>query len=665
MKQQRMKQQRMKQQRMKQQASHFVHHHHRLLLLLCLFLLVSFSTSLHHPPPNDFHIGRRWMKEGRHSEAMEAFKRAEKEAPSFPGTHMGMGMVHVATGDFRSAASNFLAAATLDPSDTSAWKNAATSLSDSGEDGERATKCYRKAFVLRLVKELRGVSCEKETGSDNRGYWRVATRFEDGVSGVISSESLSTSSSFSSSTLIPRLWFMEHIHLIGTLMVHLPSCTVYTGRHQHFRTIPLGLGRSLRNALQEKKERELEIQNNNSEEEKGEEEDVITWFSLLQSTSSFNLYHWMSESVVRLSLWLEWREGLPYTQRVSTNLLVDGSPLVQQTLALLGLVLKEDDESLELKEEKKSGVSVVYLDQLHSDNNFDSSVSNSIRLQRVQWLDWQPMEERTKDGTLASTVENVQVSWDLSTMSMMERRRPPTHVYYAPKLALSRAALFFGARIQLKCDEAADVKTKATTQRRRLLWVSRRYAKTRYVTNEESVWWPANARRGPAKTAAEAATAATAAPFWSVHDGTEPLGRQIDMFHAADVIVGSHGAGMTLLMFAAPSTRILMFPLRSEAVHRNGYYHHLAAAVSIDAFDSPTILLIDRLKNLTLNASQLRYVKRFVRGPSSGIQDRTTVGGGEHVVHVTNKVPLVDSDLWRAYTSYMLLLMTFMYIVFT
>ena len=350
----------------------------------------------------------------------------------------------------------------------------------------------------------------------------------------------------------------------------------------------------------------------------------------------------MSESVVRLFLWLEWREGLPYTQRVSTNLLVDGSPLVQQSLALLGLVSKEDDESLELKGEKKSGVSVVYLDQLHSDNNFDSSISNSIRLQRVQWLDWQPMEERTKDGTLASTVENVQVSWDLSTMSMMERRRPPTHVYYAPKLALSRAALFLGARIQLRCDEVADVKTKATTQRRRLLWVSRRYAKTRYVTNEESVWWPANARRGPAKAAGAAGAAPPPPPppppFWSVHDGTEPLGRQIDMFHAADVIVGSHGAGMTLLMFAAPSTRILMFPLRSEAVHRNGYYHHLAAAVGIDAFDSPTILLIDRLKNLTLNASQLRYVKRFVHQGDDEeervTQDRTTVGGGEHLVHV-------------------------------
>eukprot|EP00808_Paulinella_micropora_P000312 g83387.t1 len=62
----------------------------------------------------------------------------------------------------------------------------------------------------------------------------------------------------------------------------------------------------------------------------------------------------------------------------------------------------------------------------------------------------------------------------------------------------------------------------------------------------------------------------------SAVDDDFAIGRDIDLFHHAAVIIGLHGAGLSNILFAPPGCHVLEFSLAQSHSH---YYAHLAAAL--------------------------------------------------------------------------------------
>ena len=64
-----------------------------------------------------------------------------------------------------------------------------------------------------------------------------------------------------------------------------------------------------------------------------------------------------------------------------------------------------------------------------------------------------------------------------------------------------------------------------------------------------------------------------------VFTGKEPLRQQVELFRHARIVIGPHGAGLTNLLFCAPGTSVVEFPI---VPMRLNHYGHLAAALDLD-----------------------------------------------------------------------------------
>ncbi|EGD77912.1 hypothetical protein PTSG_09547 [Salpingoeca rosetta] len=64
----------------------------------------------------------------------------------------------------------------------------------------------------------------------------------------------------------------------------------------------------------------------------------------------------------------------------------------------------------------------------------------------------------------------------------------------------------------------------------------------------------------------------------TIHHGTEPLHEQLAMFATADLILGSHGAGLSNVVVAKPNTPVVFFPLKP---HVDRTFGHLCTALNL------------------------------------------------------------------------------------
>lgn len=64
----------------------------------------------------------------------------------------------------------------------------------------------------------------------------------------------------------------------------------------------------------------------------------------------------------------------------------------------------------------------------------------------------------------------------------------------------------------------------------------------------------------------------------TVHRGTKPLHEQLLMFATADIVVGSHGAGLANIVVARPGTPVVFFPLYP---HVDRTFGHLCTALDL------------------------------------------------------------------------------------
>ena len=562
----------------------------RTMILFLMTLL--FSTlpihSINPMPPTSFHQGRHHLKQKQYTSALSSFLSAQQQQPTFAGSYIGEGMVHIKLGAIRKAATAFNRAATLDPNDSSAWHNAATSYNDLGAFKE-AEHAYKRSLLLKMYKQLNQVSCtyQDRNGSMNHGWIISTTFFETNRNNVsilylndqeiemetqiemktqiemetqIETEIETMTTTTRIQTTQPFLAILSNIVLIDTLMVEKNACTIHTGRHSLLRTVPRNLGKQLsfpsKNAI---------IQFNET-----------PVFSILQSTSPTNMYHWMCESMVRLILYLNYIKRNETTSIKIILIPKKRNEMIDATLSMLGIFTNKQ----------------FIVHRYQRDQTYHIST--------LEWIDWDydysiggtfgPGSSEIKENNL----NQIKIQW-MSLSSSFNTSRPPTSVYYAPSFSLRLVSRQFQELLKL----VPVVPTSHTISNPTLLWVSRRQAKTRHITNEKDIW-----------NQMSATTSLSLSLPLTIHDGTSSFSDQIKMFQRAKVIIGPHGAGMTLIMFATSTASIMMFPLINE-VGLDGYYHHIANAMQIN-FQTDSLLAMNRNLNMTFNQTQKDFIVEFV-----------------------------------------------------
>jgi tetratricopeptide (TPR) repeat protein len=574
------------------------------LTLLWLLLLLLFSplqcqqqtrVSSPPPPPYAFHQGRRSLKEGNYENALKFFHDAQVASPKFAGSYIGEGMVRIRMGLTREAANAFQQAVVVDSTDASAWHNAATAYTDLGES-KKATLCYQKSVAIKMSKQVNGIQCGENNLLVHSSTWTLAMRYDSQTKTALAVPSnVGVGDNALISFVTPFLITLDNVTIIDTLMIESNKCIIHLGRHGWLRTTPRGLHRALAS---------LSTSSSSSSHPSHHHPHTIQFheipvFSLLQSTSSTNMYHWMAESVVRLVLWQHYRR-----QRVNKKiiLLVPSSRLVNATLELLGILQDHD----------------ITIHHHQSGNVYD------IRI--LEWVDWEAQEgekeeheqqEGSKAGdndkvhedeveqeeTSSTLVNGSQRNQGVNIVAwppMPSRPRPPTHIYYAPYsgLRMVRKTILQASLMNMNQHAKMVSSSRYQYDPSSLLWVSRKNAKTRHILNEKIIWDRQQKKH---------------ATIVVVHDGTSTLAKQLQLFHEAGIIVGPHGAGMTLIMFARHTTPVLMFPLVSELVHNDGYYHHIAASNGKMTLQTPSMLSMERNKNMTLNKTQVDVVMGFLQ----------------------------------------------------
>jgi hypothetical protein len=573
-----------------------------LLFTLLVFVYLITCSAMVQPVahPASFHEGRRALKSNHLIRAVKLFQQSTKESPTFSGSWMGLGMTYVKLGQSREASYAFYEATKLNPNDASAAHNLATSLADFGElritrnEILSSTYYYQKSFFLKLSKQLNGIPCKNHDG------WVVDTYFQrnsvgDTIStmnrGVQSTHSFKKKSPQTSSLLTSSVIKLLNITLIDTLMLHLPSCTLFTGRHQWLRTIPRSLGSILFDINSNKKIPMTYL----SSSKDNVSHNVL---SLLQSTKGSNLYHWMAESVVRLVVWIENRGLMNAVDGTETTILVPSSnTLIDETLSLLGL-----------KEETKIRI-------LHHQNG------QNYFIESLHWIDWS--EKLNTENPLRSVNSNRRNVHPISWVTPISPSRPPTYIYYAPLNDIQLTSTYIQSKLcEIDCQIGSiDLPKQQIIQ---VVWVSRSGAKNRHILNEKDIIQDITMDKEIIQKPLAL----------SIHNGTKTLKKQIKMFQLANIIIGPHGAGMTFIMYAKAS--VIMFPLISETSHQDGYYHHLfktihdSEATSKDESDeqqcknnneeasctfsrklqfiSPIELALLRTKNTTFNDSQVKSI---------------------------------------------------------
>jgi len=283
----------------------------------------------------------------------------------------------------------------------------------------------------------------------------------------------------------------------------------------------------------------------------------------------------MSESMVRLILYLNHLKQHPTTNATRTLLIPahTGNAMINTTLSLLGVFTHKH----------------LRVHRYRRDRTYHVAT--------LEWVDWDndPSVE-SSPRTVADQYNHTRIQWQ--PWPSFDAPRPPTHVYYTPSFGVQLAARRLLAMVDRAVPTTGTVPTGATTGAPPplVLWASRRLAKTRHVVNEQTVWGEL-ARLGHRV---------------HVHDGTGSLSDQIRWFNNAQIVVGPHGAGMTLIMFSKPTTAVMMFPLASEVVHHDGYYHHVASSVGIQHFVALPLFALNRNKNVTFNRTHVDGIVGFV-----------------------------------------------------
>ena len=65
-----------------------------------------------------------------------------------------------------------------------------------------------------------------------------------------------------------------------------------------------------------------------------------------------------------------------------------------------------------------------------------------------------------------------------------------------------------------------------------------------------------------------------------------PLAKQIELFRCARLVIGPHGAGLTNLVFCAPGTRVIEFPVVPTVLN---HYGHLSMALDLEYWQVPEL----------------------------------------------------------------------------
>ena len=140
-------------------------------------------------------------------------------------------------------------------------------------------------------------------------------------------------------------------------------------------------------------------------------------FSIVQSTSPTNLYHWMCESMVRLILYLNHLTQNPNATATRTLLIPahTGNAMINTTLSMLGVFTHKH----------------VRVHRYRRDHTYHVAT--------LEWVDWDDDPSvGSSPQMFADQYNHTRIQWQ--PWPSFDASRPPTHVYYTPSFGLQLVA---------------------------------------------------------------------------------------------------------------------------------------------------------------------------------------------------------------------------------